>query len=307
MDGLVNYVTNSLTTSLNRKIIRVTITLVGDTFSNGKNTIVLERLRTRVDLVFGNGSIMPSAYVKIYGFNIKAMEKLIRIRWVDIQSMQNQIKVEVANEGESFLTVYQGNVTFANIDSSAIPDMALSIESITGVYNAYLPATPLSFKGSRPVADVMEEIATGMGYRFSNNDVPTGLMIKDATLNDTGINKLRKLAKDYQIDLYITFSEIVISRRGSPRQTQMPVISPKSGLIGYPTPTMQGIQFQCLYNEAVQFGGLVAVRDSIIEPCNGQWRVFGITTTLESEVPGGSWFMDVKATWPEASNVAISR
>lgn len=45
----------------------------------------------------------------------------------------------------------------------------------------------------------------------------------------------------------------------------------------------------------------------MIESCNGDWRVFGVTLSLESEMPGGNWFMDIRATYNEPNNAAISR
>lgn len=304
---MIQYAQNSLTTSLKKKLIRVTITLVGDSFLDGSDTIVIERLRTRADIVFGNGAIMPSAYVTIYNIDMQAMEKLIRIRWRDINSMMNQIRIETADEGDGYETVYQGNITFANVDTEQAPDIALRIQSITAVYHSYAPARPISFRENRTLVSVIREISGRMGYELVNNAVSESLMVSDMTLNDTDMNKLRKLARDYQIDLYITFNEITISPQGQPRQSRVPVISPSSGLISYPSPTMQGIEFRCLFDRSVSFGGQVDISGSMINQCNGRWRVFGVTITLESETPDGLWFMDVKATWPEPNNVAISR
>jgi hypothetical protein len=70
---------------------------------------------------------------------------------------------------------------------------------------------------------------------------------------------------------------------------------------------MQGVDARCLYSPAIRFGGVIRIADSIMATCNGDWRVFGVTLNLESEVPGGNWFMDIRATHNEPNNVAISR
>jgi len=100
---------------------------------------------------------------------------------------------------------------------------------------------------------------------------------------------------------------IAIAPQGEPRALRIPVLTPKTGLLGYPVPTIQGVDVRCLWDPMIRFGGIIRIADSIMETTNGDWRAFGVTTTLESEIPGGAWFMDIQATFRDASNVAISR
>ena len=294
-------------THLDRKVIRTTITLVGDEFEDGSNQIVAEGLRTLCTVQFGGGAVMPHADISIYGLNMDAMLKLTRIRWRDIQSLQNIVRVEAGDEGGDLTEVYEGNITFGYIDMSNAPDVAFRIRSTTAALNLFTPSTPITFEGDVPVVQAIEQLASSMGYVFENNGVPESLTMTDVTLVDTDINKIRSLCRAYQIDLYIEQRTIAIAPQGAPRQLRIPVISPRSGMLGYPTPTMQGIDVRCLYDPLVRFGGLVRVADSIIETCNGDWRVFGVTVSLESEIPGGNWHMDIKATHNEPNNAAISR
>lgn len=292
---------------MKKKVIRTTITLIGDTFADGSNQIVAEGLRTRCVINFGNGSVVPHAEVTIYGLNLPAMLRLTRIRWQDIRSLQNVIKVEAGEQGEELKTVYEGNITFGYIDMSNAPDVAFSITSSTAALNLYLPASPSTFPGEVAVVDAITEIATSLGYEVENNGVPATLKMTDVTLVDTDLNKIRALCRRYQIDLYVEQNRISIAPQGSPRRISVPVLSPDSGMIGYPIATMQGVDVRSLYNPAIRFGGVLRIADSIIENCNGDWRVFGVTLNLESEMPNGNWFMDIRATHNEPNNAAISR
>lgn len=293
--------------NLSKKVIRTTITLVNDKFSDGSNRIVAEGLRTLCMVQFGGGAIMPHAEVAIYGLNMEAMHKLTRIRWRDINSMQNIIRVEAGDEGGDLSLVYEGNITFAYIDMSNAPDVAFRIRSITAVYNAYLPTPSSMIVGDYPVAHAIENIALGMGYEFENNGVPESLTMTDTTLVDTELNKIRKLCRDYEIDLYIEHNLIAIAPQGAPRRLKVPVISPSTGMIGYPIPTMQGVDVKCFYHPSIRFGGLIKIANSVMETCNGDWRVFGVTINIESELPNGNWFMNIRATHNEQNNDAISR
>lgn len=287
---------------MDKKAIRTTITLVNDKFDDDTNQIIAEGLRTICNIQFGGGAVMPYAEIIIYGLRLDVMHKLMRVRWQDINSMLNTIRVET--EGA---IVYEGNITFAYIDTSNAPNVSLRIRSITAIYESLAPAVPVVYFGERSVAGIIEDIATKMGYAFVNNGVPDTLVANDLTLEDTDLNKIRRLCRDYQIDLYIENKSITIAPQGSPRDIRIPLITPKTGLIGYPVPTMQGVDFRCLYDPMIRFGGIVRIQDSLMETTNGDWRIFGTTIQLESEMPGGAWFIDVRATHNEPNITAISR
>lgn len=293
---------------MNKKVIRATITLVGDTFDeSGSNVLIYEGLRTSVVMRFGGGAIMPSAEVTAYGLSLSAMHKLMRIRWQDLNSMLNRIRIEAGEQGQPLTHVFEGNITFAYIDTSNAPEIALRISSMAGILEAYRPASQLAFPGETPVVRAIADICERMGYIFENNGVPESLTMQNVTMGDTDMNKIRKLCRDYQIDLYVEYGLIAIAPQGAPRALRIPVLTPKTGLLGYPVPTIQGVDVRCLWDPMIRFGGIIRIADSLMETTNGDWRAFGVTTTLESEIPGGAWFMDIQATFRGANDAAISR
>lgn len=291
---------------MNKKILRTTLTLSGDSFAKG-NPLVISGLRTLLSVNFGGGAILPTAEITIYGLNMADMLKLTRIRWRDIKSLTNLVSVEAGEQGGELSQVFEGNITLATVDMSNAPDVGLKISATAAALNTYQASSPVTFKGEVSVVSAIEEICGAMGCTLENNGVPESLMMTDVTLVDTNMNKIRALCKRYQIDLYVEQKRIIIAPQGSPRAVRIATVRPDGGLIGYPVPSMQGVEFRCLYSPLIQFGGIVRVAGSIIESCNGDWRVFGVTLSLESEMPGGSWFMDVRATFNEANNAAISR
>ena len=292
---------------MNKKVIRTTITLNGDTFSSGGNIATADGFRALCTIHYGGGSIVPQGEIVIYGMDMANMLKLTRIRWRDMNSMMNTIKVEAGDQGGELATVFEGNITFAYVDMSNAPDVALRITSTTGALEIYKPASPITFKGSIPVVQAIQILCDKIGLRLENSGVPESLVMTDTTMTDTDLNKIRALCKRYQIDLYIESKTVSITPQGAPRDIRIAVVSPKSGMIGYPVPTAQGIDVRHLFRPDITFGGLIRVKDSLIDSCNGDWRVFGVTLSLESEMPGGNWFMDVRATYNEPNNAAISR
>lgn len=285
-----------------KKRLTVTITLVNDQFDDGSNTIVASGLRVLGVFKFGGGNIMPAGEIAIFGLNMPAMLKLTRIRWRDITSMQNKVRVETDGH-----VVYEGNITFAYIDMSSAPDVAFRIRSVTALYEANRPVAESMYLDGASVVTAIETLAEEMGYRFENNGVSYDIELSETTMSGTAIDKVRKLCRDYRIDYYIDNNLIAIAPQGAPRDIKVPVISPNTGMVGYPVPTMQGVDVRCFYNPAVRFGGAIKITGSVMESCNGEWRAFGVTITLESEVPNGRWHMDIRATHNEPNNVAVNK
>ena len=124
----------------------------------------------------------------------------------------------------------------------------------------------------------------------------------------SGIEIIEKLSHACRFDLYIDQRSISICPIGGSRELKIPVITPKTGLIGYPAPDQRGITFSCAYDPLVRFGGIVQIRESIIgDVVNQDWRVYGLVATLEANIPQGKWQMNVNATWRNSKDAAVQR
>ena len=294
---------------MNRKKLRVTITLNGKNqngeqkvFESEYNQISSSELRISCTVVSGNGSLSPTAKIQVYGLSLTKMLALFRVQWNTLDAMLNEVAIEAGEEGKPFELIYKGNITTATINMDSAPDPFLDIDSVVGLVEQMKPAEPLAIINEVDVAEVIRIITeTRMEYEFENNGVshiiPDGFMSEGANLET-----IRQLAHDYDFDLYIEYKLVAIAPRNTKREIPIPQIRPTSGLEGYPTPDIKGISFKCFYNPLVRFGGNLEVKDSIIEVCNGIWRVYGLKTILESGVPNGRWSMEVNATWANSTD-----
>ena len=293
--------------SFDNKRLKITIQLGAekDAFDDdGNNTIVFDGLRTSCNINYGNGAVMPNAQIRIYGLNLENMMKLLRVQWNTKESLQNLIKVEAGDSTKTSI-VYMGNITFAKPDFGGAPNVALVIDSNTAIRHQLMPVPARSFEGEVDVADAIKLICNDMGYIFENNGVTVKL--SNPYQPNTALQQIQSLANAADIDLYIEQNIVAIAPRDVPRNIEMPVIKPDSGLIGYPVPDLIGVQFSCLYDPALRFGGLCEIQNSIIAQCNGQWRVFGMSMTLESMTPGGKWQVDIKAAPAKSENKNVAK
>lgn len=294
-------------TSLKEKKIKVTVLLAGQnkTFDKkGNNTLVFDGLRTECRIHYGNGAVMPSAQIRIYGLKLENMLALLRVKWNTGEALQNLVQIE-AGDADKMSVVYKGNITFARTDFTAAPNVSLVIESNTAILHNLTPTPPRSFEGETDVAQAIEALAKDMGMMFENNGV--NVKLQNQYLPDTALKKVQALAKNAGCDLYIDNDTIAIAPKDVPRMIDVPVISPATGLIGYPVPDLIGVNFSCLYDSSLRFGGLVEIENSLITQCNGRWRIYGMSITLESFTPNGKWEVFIKAASAESGVVHVAQ
>lgn len=282
--------------AFNRKVIKITLVL-GDKkasfTSDNKNKLSATGLRISAEITNGNGAPSPSARVRVYGLPMEAMDKLFRIKWRDATALKNSITIEAGDQGDELVTVFKGGITFAYPDLAEAPNVSLVITAQTAVLETMESTAAESYEGSQEVVNIMGNICKRIGYTFEDNGVSKKL--DNVYLCNSDIKKIQWLAENADLDLYIENNHIAVTNKGQPRKIKIPVITPDTGLIGYPTPTMQGIQFQCFYDPLIRFGGLVRIKDSLIDVCNGDWLIYGVRAMLETESDSARWFMDVAA------------
>nr|WP_147299032.1 hypothetical protein [Xenorhabdus cabanillasii] len=162
-----------------------------------------------------------------------------------------------------------------------------------------------SYEGEHDVVDIMSNICQRMGYSFESNGVSA--ILSDVYLGNTNMEKIRWLAEAANLNLYIESNTIIVTRKGQPRNLKIPVISPETGLIGYPVPLTRGIDFKCFYDPLVRFGGIVRVTGSQISICNGDWLTYGVRIVLETEQDSAQWLMDVNTSPRGDSYAAIKK
>ncbi len=283
---------------MKRKVIRVTLTIAGqkEVFTvQGDNQLTSTGLRVLFNCMYGGGAVMPTAQIKIYGLPLDKMMKLFRVRWQTLEALMNRVRIDAGEEGETLYKVFEGNITFAYPEMESAPDVALAIDSQAAIFEHLRPVSPTQFEGENDVADMIKTLCDEMGYQFENNGVSK--IIDTRYLPDTALAKIQALATHADIDLYIEQDLIAIAPKGVPRKLKIPIISPSTGLIGYPTPDLRGVSFKCLYNPAIRFGGVVSIQDSEIAICNADWRAYGVWLSLEANVPNGNWSCEVNATY----------
>jgi hypothetical protein len=276
----------------NKKALKFVITLQTGTFgSSNANTITLQGFRAIVDIDKAGGAMMGTLRAKIYGVSESDMNYATSLQWEPHSQIPNTVSV-YAIDGTQQTLIFQGNIVNAWGNYQTMPDVFLEIQAQAAYHAQLQPVPPTSLKGAVDVATLMSQLAKNIGLTFENNGVSTTL--SNPYLPGTATDQAKKLAQNAGIDLYIDDTVLAITPRYQPRAGLIPEISAQTGLVGYPSFTGFGVNFQMLFNPAVRFGGSINVVSNL-HRANGQWVVSSIAHHLETEKPGGAWFSTVLA------------
>ena len=280
-----------------RKRLKVIYTLGNSTFDDINDTTTLEGLRMSAAISKQGGSYQGALDLRIWGLTQSKMNKMsVLAATPDVVSRNDTIKlVAQSGEGTEWLA-YEGTISNAWPDYNAQPDVCMHVVAFGAIYAATTSAPPTSYSGDADPAAIMSMLASKMRFSFHNHGVE-GSRLGTPYLSGSYFQQAETVARAAGIWMTIDDGAMHIWPADGYRKASIPLVSPQTGLVGYPTRSQVGIDFRCLYNPAVLFGALVEIESSII-PCCGQWQVLGVDHNLECEMPDGQWFSTVACCPP---------
>ena len=180
----------------------------------------------------------------------------------------------------------------------AFPNVCFHVEAAAGFADAVIGVDSSSFTGAADVGVIMAGLAAKMGVHFENNGVSKKLA--NPYFWGSARNQAEQCANAAGIAWAVDNGVLAIWPSGGARETGSPLISPETGMVGYPTYTAEGILVRALYNPLIMFGGKVTVESSL-PATSREWAVYSLEHDLESLVPGGSWFSTIGCYDPNSA------
>ena len=315
-----------------QKLIQLQIQLATNSQTNQPNTfagtsssaVVIDTdVRKSVRIQSVGSPIDSSAQVKVWGLSPSLMTQLATLG-LNYNIVPHNVLTIKAGDGISGLsTVYSGTIWSAYGDYSAQPDVPMILECQIGGYETVAPASNSSFTSPTDAAQVMQTLATQMGFGFENSR-----NVK-VTLSSAGgggpifrgsyYQQAMQCAEQAHIQWGILNGQdggltlAIWPWNGTRKTPNPPLIAPETGLISYPSFTPNGIVFKTLFNPLIAFGGTCQVASSILTqilgaqqaqnpafliPPNSTWGVNRIDLALDSLLPNGEWSSNVTAWNP---------
>jgi hypothetical protein len=278
----------------------------GNFGADGQTTVDLGKLRASVHIEQAGGMTMPVAHMRIYGMTQSMMNKLCTLGQIATTVRRNTVVVQAGVTGGVMSEVFRGTIQNAYGDYSSMPEVPFVVDVYTGLDTALKPSSPTSIKGNADVAMMLSGLASQMGLTFENNGVTAKL--SNPSYQGSAWSQAQQIVQHAGIEWNSGQGGILaIWNPGQSRATQIPKISPKTGMIGYPTYFSLGIAFRMLFSTSVMFGGRVEVESSLPAASGSNWIVCNLSADLETITPHGRWELSVQCTPVGYGNVAPSR
>jgi hypothetical protein len=289
--------------SFQRRRVRVTFQLATGTFLRDglPDTVVLEGLRTQVEIDAPGGYEFSTCRLRIYGLERFTMDRLTVINFQNLDFMRNTMRVEATDDDGEFSTIFFGEMYSSQPDFMGAPDVPFVVEAFSGLVGSLAPAAANSFPGAQRVSSIMRVLAKELGVTLEDNGVES--TVTDQYLSGSPLTKVQKLADAARIQFWYLPEQgvLAIAPFGSPRRGNRVSYNFNTGLVGYPTKLHVGIAFTALFNPAA-FHGCPILMECDVSACNGEWYIISMSHRLEAETPGGAWFTHFIAT-PENTTV----
>jgi hypothetical protein len=262
------------------------------TFQEGNyDTVTVSGLRVQANIQNSIPPMQGGANVRVHGLTPSLHNQLSRLNRLDngqVAIRYNQLTIQAGDDQSGMSTVFSGHITFSQPDYNNAPDSSLIISAQAGYLDAIRPTPVLSYSAQADVAVIMQTLAAQAGYQFENTGVSVAL--STPYLWGSPRQQMEMAARAANINWVIEKNTLAIWPKGGARGGAVPLISPSTGMIGYPSLQDQanGWSIRTLFNPNLFIGGSCKIQSSIPN-ANGTFQVYQLSHALESETPNGKW------------------
>jgi hypothetical protein len=271
--------------------------------ANG-DRVTVSGLRASVTVTMGGQIDQGSLDCSIYGLTMSLTNQLSTLGQLIPEVRRNFISVSAGDSVNGQSVVYQGVIFNGWADFASMPNNAFRISCPTAGHTRLQPIPPTTIKGAADVATIMSSLAEQAGYHFENDGVQQ--QIFDPYFPGSAGEQIDRVGAKAGINWHVdsTTNTLAIWPKGTARGSLIPLVSPDTGMIGYPTFYSNGIEVTTVYNPSIRFGQRIQVQSSL-PPASKKWDIISLVHELDSMVPGGAWRTRLKTVYP--GQLAVSK
>jgi hypothetical protein len=280
--------------SFTQKKLRVTLIMAGANSifpGTNSNTLVLEGMRVaaRVQSV---ARLATQADIRIFGMKAADMDALT-VAWANPPVVLDHLVILEADNGAGYVQVFKGTITEAQPDYPGMPNVSFNLLAVTGYFRKINPAEPTSYPASADIDTIAAGFAGQMDLSFVNGGA-FGTLSEGAYFWGTLWDQLAQACDATNTDFYVFGDTLLITAAGAPA-TQEPsvILTPQSGLIGYPSYERSGLIVTAIFDPAFTCGTPLEIR-SAVPSATGRWYPYSLTHFLEAKMPRGQWLSQMQ-------------
>ena len=278
----------------------------GQTFAGTSNNIQkISGLRVHASVVKNGAPGMAVMQIRVFGLSPSLMNQLATYGALPDLATPNTVQIEAGDDETGMSVVAVGNIQTAAADYNSAPDVSFNLSAFTGLIEAITLGKPTSINGGADAAQIMQQLATASDLAFENNGVSVKLSCP--YFGGTARMQMQECAEAGDFNWIIdhsTFGDkkgtLAIWPKFGTRGGTPVLISPDTGMVGFPTFINQGVSIKTLFNPnpSIKYGGQVQVQSSL-QPACGLWSIYKLAHELQSETPNGAWFTMIEALSPK--------
>jgi len=280
-----------------KREITVTFGLgLGPYGTDNEERIELRGHRVSCDIVNVRGPGMGQAEMLIYGLSPDLYRHLASLGRASKDVRRTRLIIDAGDAGETSSRVFEGQVSLSQLEMNRMPEVCLRVMAHSGLFEAVTVAPPTSYRTDASAATILYNLAQKMGIAFENNGVTA--MLSRPYLKGSLRDQVQACAEMAGIEWTIEDAVLAIWPKGGSRGGLVPLVSPRTGMVGYPTfftdAKASGIDVRTQFTTSIRNGGDVKV-ESELEMATGYWTTWLVAYELDAEVPDGHWFTRFRA------------
>ena len=280
--------------SFTKKLLTAVITLANGNFGPGGNSVTIAGFRMNAVINVVQGVTTGTMELAIYGLPLQLMNRLSTLGTNLNVARENKISLYAGDENNlPGALAFSGIIFNGYADGQGMPQVCFRITGRPGGgLDAVKPVEPISKSGPQEVAEMMGGLAKLMGLQFNNNGV--SIKLRNPYYAGSAWSQAVRLARHANILMVVERGELSITTPGQQSQQSSGIIlSPQTGMVGYPAFRQASIIVRTLYNPEIKAQGQVTVQ-SDLTTANGNWNVLNYISELDCLEPHGKWFQIVE-------------
>ena len=218
--------------------------------------IELSALRCVFSIAKATISTPDIMHARIYNLSPQTLGKVIEF---------TRVRVMAGYKYSNFGLIFDGEVVVYRKGKENPTDTYLEILAADGD-QMYASVIVDSVKAGQKESDEMQKIEQARKQvqpnyttAYQAQNLYTRTIIRDRMIYGTSRSAERRFSRDYESDNFVDLGGHVMMEKSGYRPGTMVVLSPKTGLVGLPEVTPQGIQARCLLNPMLRLGGIVKI------------------------------------------------
>jgi len=222
----------------------------------------LSQLRITFNIKHQQAGTPATLWARVYNMSPDTMAKVIQF---------GKVQVKAGYEYAAYGLVFEGKVIQYRRGKENPTDTYLEVHASDGDDRINRAVLLETFPEGSTDKTILDQAIKELGYE--KNKVVTKNLIEDLekeiTLrSNTKLipvrDQLRELMNKHNATYFFQHGKIVVMKRDETLTEKAVVLSPKTGLIGLPQVTPQGIQAQCLLNPNIKVGSKVKIETAIL-------------------------------------------